>query len=387
MKLYPFKKNVYVPNKIEMGLFGLAYRQTGGFFETPGIRGTSHLMEHLMCKPFDHMREELKALGIDHNAYTSDNQVVFYFGGLTESLKEVVETLYEKITRPSLEPWTREAFEIEKNTVLQEYGDTFNSQESGFYYNVLRRHYNYTGAIGYRSDIESFSYEQSLVRAAEFTLPSIICQVGEQFIKFHGNTEITMMGDTADGDIMYASKNPPQLVFNDDYGLDLEVVPKDSKTLVGLLGNEPAPIEDTQVMGFIMTCINGGLEAPLYDEIREKRGLSYYSAGEAIYVGERCLPMFFASTSENNIVNLENVYKDFFSRSADDVISEARFNTCKKAYAVKQRMVDILPHSGAKTTVLGDLNPFDGIAELTYSQTLDKYNSLMRIENYIPIKY
>ena len=47
MKLYPFKKNVYVPSNIGMSLFGLAYRQTGGFFETPGIRGTSHLMEHL----------------------------------------------------------------------------------------------------------------------------------------------------------------------------------------------------------------------------------------------------------------------------------------------------------------------------------------------------
>ena len=50
-------------------------------------------------------------------------------------------------------------------------------------------------------------------------------------------------------------------------------------------------------------------------------------------------------------------------------------------------MADILPHSGAQTTVLGDLNPFDGVSEYTYDMVVDKYNSLMRIENYIPVKY
>ncbi len=388
MKLYPFKQSVYVPSNIGMSLFGLAYRQMGGFFETPGIRGTSHLMEHLMCKPFDHMREQLKALGISHNAYTSDNQVVFYFSGLTESLREVCDELYNKITKQTTTPWTKEAFETEKNTVLQEYGDTFNSQESGFYYNLMRRHYGYCGAIGYKSDIESFSYEQSLIRSAEFTLPNIICQVGEEFVKIPKYVS-SGMGDGAftDEPILYTSKNPPQIQFGEPHDLIQETIPKDDKTLVGLLGCNPTNASDTQMMGFIINCINGGLESPLYEEIREKRGLSYYSVGEAVYVGERCLPMFFASTTDENVKSLENIYKNFFDMDAKDVISEARFNTCKKAYAVKQRVADILPHSGAQTTVLGDINPFDGVSEFTYDMVLDKYNSLMRIENYIPVKY
>jgi predicted Zn-dependent peptidase len=394
MKLYPFKKNVFVPNKIEMGLFGLAYRQIGGFFETPGIRGTSHLMEHLICKPFDDMREELKALGIDHNAATDDNQVIFYFSGLTESLREVVETLYAKITKPT-ELWTKEGFENEKSTVLQEYGDAFNSQEAGFYYNLMRKHYNYCGALGFKSDIEAFTYEQSLERAKEFSIPSIICQVGEQFIKpdgmfpnhhYHASvTEGGMVSVDSEG-MMYGSKDPAQIKFG-TYDLELESVPKDSKTIVGLLGSNPTNAADIQLMGFIINCINGGLEAPLYDEIREKRGLSYYSAGEALHIGDRCFPMLFASTSEENISKLENVYRNFFELSADQVISEARFNVCKKAYAVKQRMVDILPHSGAKTTVLGDVNPFDGIPELTYQQVLERYHDLMHFDNFIPVKY
>ena len=387
MKLYPFKQSIIIPNKIEMGLFGVSYRQLGGFFEKPGTRGTNHLMEHLMCKPFDHMREQLKGLGIDHNAYTADNSVVFYFSGLTESLKEVCEELYEKITRATNVPWTKEAFEMEKATVLQEYGDNFNSQESGFYYNLLRTHYNYCGAIGYKSDIEAFTYEQSLERAWNFTIPNIICQVGEEFVKIE-KYKSTGMGDgsVSDDPILYAAVNPPQIKF-DTYSLELESVPKEDKTVVGMLGHTPTNVSDTQVMGFIINCINGGLESPLYDEIREKRGLSYYSAGEAIYVGERCLPLFFSSTTEDNVVTLEKVYDDFFDKDGKDVISQDRFNTCKKHYAIKQKMADILPHSGAKTTILGDLNPFDGVSEFTYDMVVDKYNSLMRLENYIPVKY
>jgi predicted Zn-dependent peptidase len=392
MKLYPFKKNVFIPNKIEMGLFGLAYRQTGGFFETPGTRGTSHLMEHLMCKPFDDMRDELKSLGVDNNAYTDDNQVVFWFSGLTESVREIAERIYEKVTKQDV-LWTEEAFEIEKRTVLQEYGDTFNSQESGFYYNLMRQHYNYCGAIGYLEDIKSFTYEQSLVRAKEFTVPSIICQVGEQFIRTSQITDtdetITTMGDlyvTSNDNLMYASKNPSQLKFG-DYSLELENVPRDGKVLVGLLGSKPTDLKNIQMLNFIINCINGGLEAPLYDEIREKRGLSYYSAGDALHVGELCLPMFFASTDKDNVDNLEKVYAGFFTKHGADVITEDRFNTCKKAVAIKQRIADILPHAGAKMTVLGDINPFEGIAHYTYQQVIDKYNELMHIDNYIPVKY
>ncbi len=395
MKLYPFKKNVFVPNVIPMGLFGLAYRQVGGFFEKPGERGTSHLMEHLACKPFDDMREELTSLSIDHNAFTSDNQIVFYFSGLTEELKTVVERLYEKITKPGSEPWTREGFEAEKNTVIQEYGDQFNSQESGVYWNLLRRHYNYAGPIGILEDIQSFTYEQSLVRAAEFTVPSIICQVGEEFIKpdtrfpSSDTTGIgtSMSGIDPTGNMMYASKNPKQIEFGYYNNLEQEPVVKDSKTIIGLLGKVPFDIKDVQVMSFLISCINGGLEAPLYDEIREKRGLSYYSASETIYVGERCLPMFFASTTEDNIETLEKVYRNFFERSPEDAFNESRFNAVKKAFSVKRRMVDVLPHSGAKTMVLGDINPFEGIAELTYEQALNKYAELMKFENYVPVKY
>lgn len=377
MKLHHKKQDLFIPTKIPLGLFGLKYSMMGGFFESIGERGVSHILEHLICKTFDDMREELQSLGIEHNAYTADNNVCIYFSGLTESLSEVCERIYNKIiVQDSL--WTKESFENEKNTVLQEYGDTFNSQESGFYYNLLRKYYNYCGPIGYKNDIESFTYEQSLDRAKKFITPSIICQVGGYFVPI----PVTMKSTSDFTSVV----NKKQVTFG-SYDLNQEVVPKDGKTIVGLLGKNPISIDKVQMMLFIISCINTGLGAPLYTEIREKRGLSYYSSGDALYVGDQCFPLFFSSTSAEEVTKLEDVYNAFFSLDGNQVISRDRFNTCKKFYAVKEKMAQILPSSGAMTTILSGINPFTGVDSFTYDTVIENYNLFMKLDNYILVKY
>ena len=55
--------------------------------EKAGWYGISHLMVHLMCKNFDHLQEDFDKDGIDWNAYTSGNEIVFYLTGLDEKVK------------------------------------------------------------------------------------------------------------------------------------------------------------------------------------------------------------------------------------------------------------------------------------------------------------
>ena len=56
--------------------------------EKSGWYGISHVMEHLLCKNFEHLREDFEREGIDWNAYTSNNEIVFYFTGLEEYLSK-----------------------------------------------------------------------------------------------------------------------------------------------------------------------------------------------------------------------------------------------------------------------------------------------------------
>jgi predicted Zn-dependent peptidase len=98
-------------SNIGLGFLGFAYN-LGADFETSENYGTAHLMEHMICKSYDHMRSTLTRLSVDNNAYTSNNHVVFWFKGLNESLKELGQELYNSITKGEYVA-TREAFEIE----------------------------------------------------------------------------------------------------------------------------------------------------------------------------------------------------------------------------------------------------------------------------------
>jgi predicted Zn-dependent peptidase len=49
--------------------------------EEKGNYGISHLMEHLLCKNFDHLQDDFDRNAIDWNAYTSSNEIVFHWVG------------------------------------------------------------------------------------------------------------------------------------------------------------------------------------------------------------------------------------------------------------------------------------------------------------------
>jgi predicted Zn-dependent peptidase len=362
--------HIKVPSNIEMNLLALVY-DAGGNLEKEGERGTSHLMEHLMCKTFDDQLSKIKRLGIDYNAYTSNNRVVFYFSGLEESIAEMGQLLYDRITGQEV-LWKEEEFNIEKKTVLQEYGDAFNDQIGGFMENVGRKYYGSAGAIGVRKDVEDFSYENSLKRAVQFKTPNFICEVGKSVIT---------PGSFSKARDLIAHKfgvNPIEEEPN---------VPKEDKTAVGLIGNDPIPDEHCAKVSLIIRCITDGLESPLYKEIREDRGLSYFSHGGLSDVGMAVAPMFLASTDNDNADVLANVYKDFFDKKLSDIISEERFNICKESTMINKRIAEILPHQGAMSTIVGYHNPFKGIAEMSYGEAMELFSQYFTNEKLHAISY
>jgi len=95
--------------------------RTGSRDEAPAISGVSHYLEHMLFKG----TEELSALevneafdrtGAQFNAFTSEENTVFYAAILPEYLREVTQ-LWADLMRPSLRD---EDFNIEKNVIKEE---------------------------------------------------------------------------------------------------------------------------------------------------------------------------------------------------------------------------------------------------------------------------
>jgi len=72
---------IHKKSKIKgMGSFFIDFKG-GSNKEVVGERGLHHLAEHLVCKGWDHLFKEFTSLGINFNAETHDDRVIFYWKG------------------------------------------------------------------------------------------------------------------------------------------------------------------------------------------------------------------------------------------------------------------------------------------------------------------
>jgi Insulinase (Peptidase family M16) len=361
--------NIHIPSDIGMGFMGIAYR-SGSDFEFEGIRGINHLMEHLMSKCFDSLLPKLKRLGLNYEAYTSTDRLVFYFEGLDESLGVMAQELYDLITSGTY-TWTEEEFDNERRTIIQEYEDVFNEQVNGTLANTFRQHYLYFGPIGFKPDIESFSYETSLNFRKYFTTPMFVCQVGKQHVT---------VKDSPPSNIAL-----PHPMFG-DYDTPLESVPKKGKTVVGLLSKYLIEKIDVNRVGLVLKCLNDGIESPLLQEIRDKRGLSYFSMGIVYTMCGFGVPTFMSCTSNRNKKKLRKVYTEFFSGDLNRHISKDRFDDCLAGELISKRICEILPYSGAKVTVI-EKSPYTDLDGFTYEEALRLLDKHFKLDNFAEIEY
>jgi predicted Zn-dependent peptidase len=95
--------------------------RTGARDETMEINGVSHFLEHMLFKGTDEIsalevNEQFDRTGAKFNAFTSEENTVYYAAVLPEYLMEVTE-LWCKLLRPALRD---EDFNIEKNVIKEE---------------------------------------------------------------------------------------------------------------------------------------------------------------------------------------------------------------------------------------------------------------------------
>lgn len=97
--------------------------RTGSRDETPDVSGVTHFLEHMVFKGTPHrtaldVNRDFDRIGAHYNAYTSEENTVFYAAVLPEYLPHAVDILAD-ILRPSLRG---EDFDMEKNVIIEEIG-------------------------------------------------------------------------------------------------------------------------------------------------------------------------------------------------------------------------------------------------------------------------
>jgi predicted Zn-dependent peptidase len=97
--------------------------KTGSRDETPEVSGVSHFLEHMVFKGTPNrtaleVNNDFDKIGAAYNAFTSEENTVFYAAILPEYLPQAVNILAD-ILRPSLRG---DDFDMEKNVIIEEIG-------------------------------------------------------------------------------------------------------------------------------------------------------------------------------------------------------------------------------------------------------------------------
>jgi predicted Zn-dependent peptidase len=97
--------------------------RTGARDETPEVSGVTHFLEHMVFKGTPRrsaldVNRDFDKIGADYNAFTSEENTVFYASVLPEYLPQAVDILAD-VLRPSLRT---EDFDMEKKVIIEEIG-------------------------------------------------------------------------------------------------------------------------------------------------------------------------------------------------------------------------------------------------------------------------
>lgn len=315
-----------VKNQTDLSGFYVIYEGSTNI-EYPGVYGISHLMEHLVCKSFDHLLEDFDKDGISWNAYTETNLINFHFTGLESRLSKYREEILKSLSTFTV---TEEQFENERNIVLSEYGDYFNMQTYAHVLNLHRKLFNVYDPIGLRSDIETLTYQDCLdCFERQYKYPSKIINVSKTY---------EMNED--DYTFMYPDIKRNVEIGDHDVPFELGNTFKDKTSLIltNVVQESPA------VVNYINQMLSMGLKSPFYQEIREKRGLVYYVAVYQSRIHETGVNTISTLTANENVEELIDTVKELLS-NPDKYFTRERYDLVREWLTAKKEKEEILRHS------------------------------------------
>jgi predicted Zn-dependent peptidase len=322
-------------------------------------------MEHLVYKALDPYENEMDMLGISQNAYTSDNEVVFHMKGLDSSLDKWRTKFVDLISNFDV---SKEDFEKERNIVLQEYMDSFNEQTSTHYYNLLRKKLGVYNPIGLKEDLEKLTYMDCLnYFETMYMNPTKIINVSK-------NMEFST-------DSNFKVPNIKKVYRMGDYATPLELN-NSFNNKVSLIMMSDLVKEDFNYISFVHAMLGDGLQSPLMQEVREKKGLVYYVHSYLSRLNNVGYNMISTMTTEDNVDKIIEIVSLILD-NPEKFLTRERFDIVKSNYKVRLEMQEINRYSNINHLISAKgWSVQEIIDDITYEKSLEIAKKYLKFSNF-----
>jgi predicted Zn-dependent peptidase len=260
-----------------------AFVDSGSRNETAEENGIAHFLEHMAFKGTARrdaltIAREIEILGSNINAYTSQDITAYFVTGLASNIEKSVAIIGDVLTAST---FAEAEIAIEKGVILQEISRSYDNPNSMVYNSFGRT-----------------AYPDQAIGRPILGLPDFIKSVNrEHFVSFVDryytaqNMVVVGTGDIAHADFVsmvekYFSAIPSRPVAVAEaparwVGGSNHVTSEKFEQVTALIGWKSVSEMDPRIASHrvLATAIGGGMSSPLFQEIREKRGLVYAVSG------------------------------------------------------------------------------------------------------------
>jgi predicted Zn-dependent peptidase len=284
-----------LPNGLRAVVVPMAWRQTvalsvfirtGSLHETRRQNGISHVVEHMAFKGTasrDCQRINLDAerLGAEVNAHTDKDHTAFHIEGLARDLGRFVDQLADIVLNST---FPADELERERQVILHEFTE-FEEDPSAMAFQLFDRacyglHPAGQPVIGNRANLKRFTRAELLDYVqGQYTAGKVVVAAAGPVDAdaFFRDVEAAFGGMPGGSGSDNAVAAPTW-----QGGVKLRRMAGSSQCQT-VLGFEAPALHDERHLPFVLaaTLLGEGMSSPLLDEIRERRGLAYYTACSA----------------------------------------------------------------------------------------------------------
>jgi len=334
--------------------------------EKKGWYGIAHLCEHLQTKMIDHLQEDFDRDGIEWNLWTSSNEICMYIQGLDEKVNKWKHIIMDLIFEFKI---TKEDFENERKIVIEEYLDSMNQQTEVHQINLDRKLFGDYGPIGLKEDLEKLKFMDIInFWELQYSKPSKVINVSKN--NPYKNKTLDFAERTIVKSVSFGEHKVPFELGNEF---------KDKSSLVML---SPVINEDFAYVHFINSMLSLGLKSPLYQEIREKKGLVYYVHCYQSRMNQQGINTIATQTSNKNFKAVVEATKTVLE-NPKKYLTKDRFNLVKDYYKVRMQKDEILRYKNVNQYI----NPegwsvYEILDTVNLKKIKEVYEKYFKFENF-----
>jgi predicted Zn-dependent peptidase len=256
----------------------------GSRYETRDTNGIAHFAEHMFFKGTEkrptarEIAGEIDSIGGEFNAFTGKEYTGYYVKCAAEHRDVALDVLIDMLRHSKFDP---EEIEREKGVIVEEmnmYYDTPRDYVDGVYDELL---YDDTplgwDIIGRKETVRAASRETFLDYLEQwYRAPRIVAGVAGNLGEGLIPQLEELLGDVQDG----ATGEPPPAEWHQE-APQVKLHTKQSDQAHIRVGVHSYPIvhPDRYALSLLATVLGGGMSSRLFTEVRERRGLAYYTYG------------------------------------------------------------------------------------------------------------